>query len=140
MDQSRTGFDDMLRNRGLRPTRARRLILETLSADKSHPSAEDLFDAFRRKRKKVGAATLYQNLNRLADAGLVRRFPGPLGLMRFDGKLAPHDHVSCRECGRIDDVEDGGVRDPAQIEGLERAGWQVEGVRVEYDGLCPDCR
>jgi Fe2+ or Zn2+ uptake regulation protein len=133
-----------LREVGLRPTSQRRLILAYLATLTTHPTADDLYAGLRASGRPVGLPTLYQNLTRLVEAGLVHRFLDDAGLMRFDANVEPHHHLLCRGCGRIVDVhlgEDGRASlhelTAALAEG--NGDWRVEDVRLGAAGLCPAC-
>lgn len=134
-----------MRRRGLRPTRARRLILGRLLKRNDHLTAEELRQALRRNGHVVSVATLYQNLNRLAQAGLLAGFPDAGGKVRFDANAGPHTHLVCTACGRILDIAPDDRRLATLRVELPRAtrsyqGWTLNAVRFELRGLCPACR
>ncbi len=130
---------------GLRSTKARVLILSFLAKRRDHPTAEDILQGLRKQGHQVGPATLYQNLGKLADAGLIARLNGPDGLMHFDGNVAPHPHLACLQCGAIIDVEvdicaiqELKPTDPDTGEPI--SGWSLEEIQLELKGICPNCR
>lgn len=136
---------ELLGRRGLRATRASRLVLARLRCSNDHPSAEEVQRALRRRGHRVSIATLYQNLKRLTEAGLLVSFADSDGLVRFDANTAPHAHLVCAGCGRIVDVAPAA----APVERLTAAlpksgrcyrGWSIRDARLELCGLCPDCR
>jgi Fur family ferric uptake transcriptional regulator len=122
-----------------RSTPQRRVIHEELCAVASHPTAAELYDLVRRRLPRVSLGTVYRNLEVLHQDGLIRKLEFAGAETRFDGTLAPHDHVRCTACGHIEDVYEAvpGGR-PAQP--LELVGYRVTGHRLEYFGLCPDCQ
>ena len=131
--------------RGLRTTRARLLILDHLSDRTDHPTADAILRGLRHQGHELGPATLYQNLSRLSDAGLLLRLTGPDGLMHFDATVEPHPHLSCFQCGRIVDAEvqsdlldNLSPHDPLSGEPLD--DWLLHDVQLELKGLCPDCQ
>jgi Fur family transcriptional regulator, peroxide stress response regulator len=134
----------LLRAQGLRPTRARCELLAHLRSTDRHPSAEEITSTLRDEGIGIGVATVYQNLSRLVDVGLVRRLSGTDGRSRYDADMAPHDHAVCDSCGRIVDID----LDPRAKHAVDRAtaaephvsGWLVTRTTVELRGLCPDCR
>src|SRR5262245_10321608 len=91
-----------LRNRGLRRTRAREVVLDVVRGTDSHPTAEQVHGLVRRRLPRVSLGTVYRNLRRLVETGLVKELPGPHA--RFDGNATDHHHFTCTECGRIVDV------------------------------------
>jgi Fur family transcriptional regulator, peroxide stress response regulator len=134
---------ELLRSRGLRPTRASRLILARLRFSNDHLSTEEIQRALRRRGHSVSTATLYQNLKRLAEVGLLTSFADAAGLVRFDANTEPHAHLVCTRCGHILDlpmthrlVNRPNVKPPAR----HYRGWSISDTRLELCGLCPKCR
>lgn len=135
----------LLRQRRLRPTRARRLVLARLRTSNDHASAEDLRRVLRRSGQDVSIATLYQNLKRLTQAGLLVSFADAGGIVRFDANTGPHAHLVCTSCGRIHDIApedlDLGTRNVGRLKSpLRRHGWSLSEIRLELRGRCPRCR
>lgn len=134
-----------LRSRGLRSTSARRLILWALREVPDHPTVDELRTFLEARGHRIGIATVYQNVARLADAGLVTRFLDSQGLLRFDTNPARHHHLLCRSCGRIVDVDmdEPGVKRLSRVANdlaTEHASWELEDAQLELRGLCPACR
>jgi Fur family peroxide stress response transcriptional regulator len=134
-----------LGERGLRTTKARLLILSFLAERTDHPTADGILRVMRERGHELGPATLYQNLGKLADVGLVARLTGPDGLMHFDATVEAHPHLACVKCGQIVDVE----VDESVVKELEPVcphthrrlkGWLLEDVQIELRGICPTCR
>jgi Fe2+ or Zn2+ uptake regulation protein len=129
---------DTLRDRGLRLTRPRRIILDVVRATDAHPTAAFVYRRVRRRLPRVSLATVYRNLRMLAAEGFLAERADEAG-MRFDGNTGRHDHFTCLTCGRIYDV-------PARVERTARrrvptrAGFEVLDHRTEYFGRCAACR
>ena len=60
---------DTLRDRGLRLTRPRRIILDVVRATDAHPTAAFVYRRVRRRLPRVSLATVYRNLRMLAAEG-----------------------------------------------------------------------
>ncbi len=134
-----------LGERGLRTTKARLLILAHLAKRRDHPTADAILKTLHLEGHKLGPATLYQNLSRLAEAGLVARLGGPDGLMHFDPNVLPHPHLVCKRCGQIVDAKiDNDIIDRLAPTcphlGHTLSTWQLEDVELELKGICPDCQ
>lgn len=88
----------------------------------------------------VGLATVYRNLQRLVDAGLADALRRPNGEQAFRvcGR-GHHHHLTCRHCGRVEEVRDCGLDRWAQRIGEEHGFRDVEHV-AELSGLCARCR
>jgi Fur family ferric uptake transcriptional regulator len=126
--------DLTLRERGLRLTGPRRVILDVVRSTTAHPSATQVYARVRRRLPRVSLATVYRNLRRLAAEGLLLERADLTGL-RFDGRTDRHDHFTCVACRRIFDL-------PARALGATPApgGFEVLEHRIEFYGRCPSCR
>ena len=129
---------DTLRDRGLRLTRPRRIILDVVRATDAHPTAAFVYRRVRRRLPRVSLATVYRNLRMLAAEGILAERTDEAG-MRFDGNAGPHDHFTCLTCGRIYDVPARAER-PVQRRLPARTGFEVLEHRTEYYGRCGACR
>ena len=65
-------------------SRQRELILKTLKENCIHPTAEQLYELIRREEPTVSLATVYRNLNLLAENGMVKKIEGLDGTAHFD--------------------------------------------------------
>lgn len=133
-----------LREAGLRRTRARMQVLALLSGRHDHPTADQLAETLRERGERVGVATLYQNLSRLNESGVIGCIKGADGLMHFDANAAVHHHLVCTRCGRIADAEIGPLpaamsRPSCPHTGEQVRDWGLEGMQVELKGVCPSC-
>ncbi len=122
-----------------RRTRQREVILEELRNLRTHPTAADLYEIVRRRLPKISLSTVYRNLERLASLGKIRRLVFSGAETRFDGNVRRHDHVRCVGCGRVDDAE----LPPLELSSPKQhdlGGYQILDYRLEFLGLCPECR
>jgi Fur family ferric uptake transcriptional regulator len=128
---------DTLRDRGLRLTRPRRIILDVVRATDAHPTAAFVYRRVRRRLPRVSLATVYRNLRVLAAEGFLAERADAAG-MRFDGNTGAHDHFTCLACGRIYDVPARAARAARRL--AARPGFEVLDHRTEYYGRCGACR
>ena len=128
-----------LRQRGLRVTPQRLAIIEVLYADRSHPSADQIFQRVRASFPTVSLATVYNTLNTLKTSGFLSEVALENAGSRFDTNTTPHPHLICVRCGTIIDPEE------SELTGaLERVakqyGFKPVGQRLDVFGICPDCQ
>ena len=122
----------MISNRE-RLTNQRKIILDYLRSVRSHPTAEEVWQAVREKLPQISLATVYRSLEWLKEKGQVRELEGRVA--RYDADLSSHLHFVCRQCGRVFDV----WRRPAVIKRRRlKVGW-VEEQRVYLYGICSRC-
>lgn len=110
-------------------------ILEIVTGSHSHMTAEQIFEALRRTNPKVVRATVYNNLNRLWAEGRVRKVSVEGMPDRYD-RAERHDHLVCRGCGRLLDVDLGDLTE--QME--QRVGRSILSYDLKLLYLCETCR
>jgi Fur family transcriptional regulator, ferric uptake regulator len=123
-----------MRERGLRLSTPRRLILEDLFGADGPVSAE-----YVAKRLHLDVASVYRNLETMERHGLVRHVHlghGP-GLYVLVGR-GEREHLYCEGCGAVRTVE------PEEIDSLRDAirvqfGFHVRFTHFPIVGLCPQC-
>ena len=136
---------EILQQSRLRPTKARVLILSTLTGNPGHLCPDEILKTFRAKSIPFSPATLYQNLNKLTQAGLLRCIQGLDDKMHFDANLEPHHHLACLQCGRIADIKfdvpvEKHMRYLFQEETDSLDQWHLQADWWLLKGICPKCR
>lgn len=79
-------------------------IQEIIENSHSHLTAEEVFRLLRETFPQVARATVYNNLNALCEAGLVRKVSVQGMPDRYD-RIRRHDHLVCKACGRLVDLD-----------------------------------
>ena len=74
-------------------SRQREIILETLKKNVVHPTAEYLYGILQEKAPNISLATLYRNLNQLAENGIIKKIDGLEAPSHFDHNTHEHFHV-----------------------------------------------
>lgn len=131
---------DALRENGLRLTPQRMAVVKYLAENRDHPSVEQLYEAVRPNFPTTSLATIYKTVAVLEQIGEVAELRLGQEMARYDGAdPRPHPHAVCRECGRVSDVDLDLA--PDLVERAERgSGFRVDTYRVDFFGVCPDCR
>ena len=95
----------LLREHGVTPTNPRMIVAVNVLARHDHPTAEDVLAQVRTAEETVSQATVYNTLNRLVEAGLLRTLQRPGDPVRYDPNIAPHHHFYDVETGCIHDID-----------------------------------
>ena len=131
-------FEELLRASDLRVTRPRLAVLDAVYA---HPHADtaSIIGFVREDEAGVSHQTVYNALNALTVAGLLRQIQPPGSVPRYESRVADnHHHLVCRVCGAIEDVECA-VGDAPCLAASEDHGYAVDEAEVVYWGTCPEC-
>jgi Fur family peroxide stress response transcriptional regulator len=129
-----------LKRTGLRVTAQRLAVCRALAGDRSHPTAQTLYERIRPGFPSLSLATVYNTLQVLEQAGLIQRLgPAGDGAVHYDADLIPHVNLICTRCNRIDDLSEPALTEVAGRV-AETSGYELRGAQVTYSGLCPECR
>ena len=129
---------EVVRERGLRLTASRRLVVEALFSAGRPVTAEEIASGMYGRSSPCDLASVYRNLETFENAGLVRH----MHLGHGPGLYAPaigDEFVACERCGRSESV-------PAvALEGVRAAvrdavGYQASFAHFPLTGLCPICQ
>ena len=116
-------------------TKQRAVILEVIRAEKSHYTAEEIFELAKERLPGISRATVYNNLHALEREQVIRRITGEDASDRYDSSFIPHGHLFCIGCHRITDFYI-----PSFSEMLkERCGERVDSYELKVRYLCNEC-
>ena len=122
----------------MRLTTQRQIILEELGKVKTHPTAHEVYDMVRKRLPRIGLGTVYRNLELMADSGCILKIEVGGTQKRFDATVAPHYHVRCSACGKVDDI-DIAVQEQINQAAQEACNYKILGHHIEFSGTCNDC-
>ncbi|MGW0706305.1 Fur family transcriptional regulator [Streptomyces sp. NPDC002643] len=127
-----------LRGAGLRVTAARVALLDTVR-DGDHLGVEAIASGVRDRVGHISLQAVYEALNALTEAGLVRRIEPPGSPALYEGRVGDnHHHLVCRSCGVVVDVDCAVGHAPCLTASDDR-GFAIDEAEVIYWGLCPSC-
>lgn len=110
-------------------------IYTVINASREHLTVEQIFKQVKEEYPKVVLATIYNNVNKLWKAGLIRKVSVAGNPDRYD-RTQKHDHLVCRRCGRLVDI---GFEDlTASLRDTVGDTFLYYDLKVFY--VCPDCR
>jgi Fur family ferric uptake transcriptional regulator len=131
-------LERMLRGAALRVTRPRVAVLAAVH-DHPHADTHSIIDLVREDLAEVSVQAVYDVLNALTGAGLVRRIHPPGSVARYESRVGDnHHHAVCRTCGAIADV-DCAVGAAPCITAADDHGYVLDEAEVIYWGVCPEC-
>jgi Fur family ferric uptake transcriptional regulator len=132
---------DLLRERGLRVTTARVVVLDALTAH-PHGTAADVSARFesRAAGARLSRQGLYNVLDDLWLAGLLRRIEPAGSAARYEVRVGDnHHHMVCRDCGLVADVDcvtgSAPCLDPSDLP----TDFVLDEAEVVWWGTCGNC-
>lgn len=121
-----------------RYSRQREMIYDYLKNTTSHPTAEVIYNDLKEDCPSLSLATVYRNLNLLADTGRAVRLDTGENVVRFDANTDNHYHFVCTSCHRVLDIFDEVIKKDT-IKSVLPNGATMDGHKLFIYGKCDRC-
>ena len=126
-------------------SKQRSIVLDIMKNTYDHPTAEEVYAEAQKVYPGIGIATVYRNLNQLAEMGEITRISVGNGTDRYDGQMDEHYHLVCRNCGRLQDLRPNKSKlDDFRKLAVEtfdlKASNKAELSTAIMEGVCDKCR
>ena len=122
----------------VRMTKQRRVVYDVLTEELDHPTASEVFIRSKERMPGISLATVYNCLETLSQAGIVRQVNVDRDASRFCPNLEPHAHFFCSQCHQVFDISLKRSADAVSPWSLPK-GSEVDDVEVAMKGRCPEC-
>lgn len=122
-------------------SRQREIILDTLTRNAVHPTAEKLYNIIKDENpdSNIGIATVYRNLKKMSESGAIKKIEGLEEAEHFDHNTHRHYHFMCLKCGRVFDIDE--CIAPEISQNVEKlTGFAVTDFDIAIHGICKDCQ
>jgi Fur family ferric uptake transcriptional regulator len=131
-----------IRQRGIRLTRQRRVILEVMDNAEQHLDVDQILERSRKIDPDVHLVTVYRTIDLLKKLGLIDE----LDLLHLRGDRhyyeshgpRDHIHVACLNCGKVREFESR-LYEKLKQQIARDFKMQVTISRTEVGGYCEDC-
>ncbi len=124
--------EQILLAHGVKPTPQRVVIAQYMLHTESHPTAEDVLMAVADALPvALSRATVYNTLNTLKDAGVIREVLTEPGRVRYDANVTDHHHFVDVKTGKIVDIPADKVEAIGKLLGDQ---YKVHGFQVLFYG------
>lgn len=128
-----------LRGKGLKVTPQRLAVLDALKGNKTHPSAEKVYQRVQKICPTISFTTVYKTLEALAEMGDVNVLSCDKTRSRFDPDTSVHHHAVCDKCKSIFDVMEMLPKN-IDLTATSVNGFKVQKAQVYFYGLCRRCQ
>lgn len=116
-------------------TKYEKEIFDIINRSREHLTVEQIFQRLKESYPNVVLATVYNNLNRLLEAELIRKVSIEGMPDRYD-RMTKHDHLVCRQCGKLADI----TFEDLTASLREQLGEEFLYYDLKVYYLCPECR
>jgi len=102
-------IEAFLKLKGLRVTRPREVIINTIFASDQHFTAEELQERVRRIDDSASRATVYRTLALLVESGFLHEIDLGRDVTYYDPNFIEHpnhNHLICMDCDHVVEFED----------------------------------
>jgi Fur family peroxide stress response transcriptional regulator len=125
------------RHLGIKLTPQRLVIFNFLSGNKSHPSADEIYQGVKEEFPTMSFATVYNTLEALRKRGMIQELTIEPGRKRYDPDVTPHHHLICVNCFHIVDIF---KEFRLSLKGKEARNFDIRRTQIEFYGLCQKCK
>ncbi len=129
---------EALRERAVRLTPQRLEVIHVLCRDKGHLGVREILRSARKKVPAISASTVYYTLALLKKEGLIKELEFYDMENRYESDMSDHIDLICRTCGSIANFTSAMPVTRKAIR--ESTGFEADGMRFEYYGVCAKCR
>ncbi len=125
--------------KGMRVTDQRIIIFKEVVKSCSHPDAETVFQAVKKRIPSISFDTVYRTLASLEELEMIFRVDNQLPKARFDAEKTPHHHFICVKCNEVYDVfpdSDEKIQIPRNT---SKFG-EIKDMNLQIRGICNKCK
>ncbi len=115
----------------------RMTILRYVLNNKTHHTAESIYEALKSEYPNISIATIYNTMKLFAEKGIVKQLMIDEGKVYYDSNTYPHYHFKCKICGKIYDVEIPACSELNNMKEID--GHQIDEAHIYFYGICKDC-
>lgn len=119
--------------------RKRNAILACLRGTDTHPSADMVHELLQTDHPDISLATVYRNLSRFRNQGIIQCVATVKGIERFDANTDPHVHFICTDCDAVIDLMDMDVPESLKSIAEGCCGGHVNDCQLSFTGQCKNC-
>ena len=127
-----------LKNKGLKLTPQRRLIVDIIHDSEARLTAEDIISRVKARMPGVNKSTIYRTLELLEEAGCV--FKSEMGEQSiYHHAEKGHHHLVCNKCGKTIDCDEA-LFAPMERELKQKYSFRIDFKHLVMSGVCEKCK
>ena len=119
----------------MRKTRQMEVILNYIENSHDHPTALQIYELCKKVLPNISLATVYRNLRKLSNMGLIKQIKMPNNVDRFDYIYDNHPHFICLRCGEVRDLDKN-----FDVDQIAPKNVKVTTYEINFKGICERCQ
>jgi len=125
-----------LRDKGLKATPRRVLILEAITELNNHPAADEIVKYIRNRNLNVATATVYKALDIMVAKNVINKVETEKNRIRYDAITEPHHHLISTETGLITDYQNDEIHNILReyFEKNKIDEFEIEEIKLQITG------
>lgn len=134
-------FLEYLHSKKLRRTPERLVILEAVMGTKDHFTVEQLYENIVAGKNHLSLGTVYNNIELLLDAGLLRRHSFGVGQVQYETVKTVggnHLHLVCLHCGAVKEKNEPELI--RRLSDMKFRAFAADYFDLTVYGTCSKCR
>jgi len=118
----------------IRLTPQRINVYKYILENKTHPTIDAVYHALKEGNPSLSKTTIYNIVEVLEKAKLIRIIRIADGDVRLDGDMENHAHFYCKDCEKIIDIHSENLVIPPALD-----GYRIDEYDIYASGICPTC-
>ncbi len=132
----------IVKQKGLKYTEQREIVLRVLMSVEEHLTAEDVYNHIKSsyKESNIGIATVYRALSFLEEVKLITSIAFGTEGKKYEANIkAHHDHLICTACGKIIEFLDDEI-EKRQDNIAKVNNFKITSHSMQLYGTCEECQ
>ena len=126
-----------LQSCGIKPSLQRMAIMEYLMVNKTHPTADMIFNDLHPNIPTLSKTTIYNTVKLLAEQAAILAVNIDEKNQRYDGDISQHAHFRCKQCDCIYDIPINSMQISHSEKGIDN--FIIAETQLYYKGFCKKC-
>jgi len=127
-----------LKEKGLRLTKPRRVILDYIHDKGDHLTADEIITYVHGQFPHINKSTIYRTLDLLEKNECVFKSESASGTIYHHAEEGHHHHMVCSKCGKTFDCEEDVFAPVARLL-KKKHGFKADFKHIILNGICGEC-
>jgi Fur family transcriptional regulator, peroxide stress response regulator len=122
-----------------RKSKQRERIFEIITEDRTHPTAQTVYDILRKEMPTVSLGNVYRNIRILVEERRIECRNFGNGIEHYDAILGLHYHFVCEQCKTVTDFPMS-LQDDLVENAKKMTRHTIIGHAIQFFGICDKCK